>query len=535
MSDEKNEKLTEQEVNQVLNTFNFLEFANTYRSTYYNSSFFTPDTVNQQMKNINMNPIESTIKGIECALNNPKSSEQILRSYSQSTELHNMLYKRLIRYYSDMLSFNMTFVPINAMKEKDFESKAFKDDLRKLEDFCAKFDFKEEFSTVVRQLLRQGVFYSVFRSEGEKYTLQELPADYCKITGRHPYGLLFDFDMNWFICNYGVDINMYPKVFKKMYRDVYGRLTRDKDYIPSRPVDKRNSTFVYWHQCSPADGFWCWKIDPEIATLVPYFAPLFPDFNFEPIVRNLQNDRYFIDASKIIVGILGMNKDTKSGQTANQFAVTPDTLAQFMGVARQGLNTQIGLLALPVDDVKSVDFSTSDNNISSDYTTNVSKKSTASSDILFSDSKLNTHQSKLASAVDMNFAASMYPMFANFVEYFVNQITDRYKFKIEFHDANIPDDKTERQNRFKMLASMGIVDIQQIARINDMNVFDLSKSLSMSKTFDLEGKLLPLISLNNQSSSSSSGTGEVGRPAKPDSDNDNTQAGIAAGTNLDRA
>ena len=100
-----------------------------------------------------------------------------------------------------------------------------------------------------------------------------------------------------------------------MYRDVFEQTSQD--YDPAKKVDKRNSTFVYWHQCSPMDGFWMWKISPELVTITPYFSPMFPNISYSKIVRGLQNDKYFIQASKLLVGIIGFNKDAKSGQVAN--------------------------------------------------------------------------------------------------------------------------------------------------------------------------------------------------------------------------
>lgn len=275
--------LSEQEVNQVLNAFDFLEFARSYRGQFYN-----PDIVNWQMKNINMNPVEATISEMENALRNPKDSESILRNYATSMENQNMYYKRLIRYFSDMACFNLNYDCINIEKLSDFKSKQYKEDLKILDDFISKFDCKENFSIVLSQELRQGVFYGVLRFDDDKYVIQELPPDFCKITGRHSHGLLFDFNMNYFIGNYGVDINMFPRVFKKMYNDVWRKIS--SPYNPHSPVDTRSSTFVYWHQCSPSDGFWCWKVSPEIATIIPYFAPMFPDMGFQPTVRKLQND-----------------------------------------------------------------------------------------------------------------------------------------------------------------------------------------------------------------------------------------------------
>ena len=531
---ETEEKLTEQQVNDVLNAWNFLEFSNSYRSAY-NRTYLTPDSVNQQMKNINMNPLSTTLEKIEDALKNPKDSETLLKGYSESLECQNMYYKRLLRYFPDMASFNLTFDTINIEKDSDYSSKAFKDDLKILDDFCNKFNFKELFGFVMQQLLRQGVYYCVLRNDGDKYCLQELPSDFCKITGRFSDGLLFDFNMNWFIGNYGVDINMYPKIFKKMYNDVFSK-ANSRAYNPNKGLSYRNSVFSYWHQTSPNDGFWCFKLNPEIATIVPYFSPLFPDISLQPTIRNLQTDKYFIEASKLLVGIVGFNKDAKSGQVANQINISPDMLGKFLGVARQGLSKQIGLTALPMESIESVEFDTSNTNMSIDSAQNIASQGVASADIMLSNNKLNSNQSKLASAVDANIVLSLYPMFADFVEFFVNKMTKKFKFKIKFNDVELPDYKNERLTRFKDFAAMGMVDVQQAARVFNMNAFEFSRSLSLSKTFGIENKLISLVEkMSGQNKTENSpktiGIKKRGRPAILSPDNDNTEASQARGSN----
>ena len=333
--------------------------------------------------------------------------------------------------------------------------------------------------------------------------------------------------MNYFIGNYGVDINMFPRVFKKMYNDVWRKISTP--YNPHSPVDTRSSTFVYWHQCSPSDGFWCWKISPEIATIIPYFAPMFPDMGFQPTVRKLQNNKYFIAASKLLVGILGFNKETKSGQVANQLNITPDLLGKFLAVARKGLSEQIGLVALPVDNIETVDFDVDENNIVTDYIQALSQQGIASADVLMSNNKLNSHQSKLASAIDGNIIRSLYKSFADFIDFFVNSRTKKYKFHVSFHDINVPDDRAERENRFKTNAAMGIVDIQYAARVFDLNPFEFERRLAMSKASEFEKNLISLMSLNNQSANMQG----VGRPKKSsaETDNDNTEASWARGSN----
>lgn len=525
------EKLSVGEVNDVLKAFDFLSFSNSYNNTYYNS-YFTPDMVNRKMQDVTMQTGSVSTEAVNKALQSPKESEDILRQYSMSLELTNMFYKRLLRYFSDLPAFNVTFDCYNVQKDADYNSALYKKDLKIVDEFLTKFNYKAEFQSILRQVMRQGVYYGVLRMDEEKYAIQELPAGYCKLTGRHPYGLLFDFNMQYFMDVAGVDINMYPKIFKKMYTDVYTKLTAD--YKPSTSPLKRDSSFVFWHQCNPSNGFWAFKIDPEIATLVPFFAPLFSDIAMTPVVRGLQEDKFFIEASKMLVGILGFNKDTKSGQVANQVNITPEVLGKFLGIARKGLNKQIGLTALPVDDIEVVEFKTTEANLVSNQTKSVAEQSSASSATLLSDTKLSVHQSKLAAAIDANIVKNMYPMFSNFMEFFVNQKTKKFRFKFTFHDVNTPDDVSARQTLVKDMSQLGIVDAQNIARLYDMDVFQLKRSLQMSNSFGIDKcintMLIPsmIVSQNsaqtNPPNNNNGVKNPVGRPAKPDSDNENTIA-----------
>ena len=540
------ERLTEEQLNQVLNVLDVLEqhnfqasnydvekFTSAYGSMYYNHLYTTPYMVNEQMKNTTLQSIESTVEDIEKALKNPKSSEDILRNYSTNLEIQNMFYKRLIQYISTMPAWNFTYYPVNEMKDSEYKSKEYKADVAILEDFCSRLNFKEEFGMALRQIIRQGVYYCILRDEGNKYVLQELPPDFCIITGRHDYGLLFDFDFQWFLNNYGVDINMYPKVFKRMYRETFKHISQL--YNPSKPVDNRNSTFVYWHQCSPDDGFWAWKIQPEVATLVPYFSGIFPQIAMEPEIRKLQESKYMIAASKLLVGIIGFT-DNKSGSTSNNINLTPDVLGKFLGVARQGLSKEIGLVALPMDDVKAVEFDTDSQNILDDYNSSYANQSTSSSSALLDTGKLNVFQAKLAAAIDENFVTSLYPMFENFVEYFVNKRTKKYKFRFKFCDVNTPDNRALRLNNVKTFAGMGIVDWQDVARIFDENPFEFKRRLVMSKNSDMDKYLISLMSLNNQSKNNPLGEKKVGRPSIESQtgslpDNPSSANSIARGSN----
>lgn len=530
------EQITEQQVNQVLNAMEYFDFAD-YARNYYNASnlYLTPDIVNQQMKNVGWNQVNLDVEQLEKALKNAKASENILADYAATLEVTDMMFKRLTSYYPNMAAFNLTFDAYATDGNAKFTSKQYKADQKKLEEFLYKFDYKEEFSRVIRQMFRNGVCYVVLRRDGDKYTLQELPKEFCKITGRFSEGYLFDFNMMWFLNNYGVDINMYPRVFKSMLDKV---MIRNKNaYDPAKRLNDRKTGFVYWEQTSPVNGFWCFKLEPELATILPYYAGLMPTAIYQPVIRGLQRDKYFIQASKMLVGILGFNKEQKSGQVTNNVNMTPEVLGKFLGVARQGLDKQIKLAALPVDDVKTVDFEVSATNVDMDYSSSVVKQAVASSDVLFGTEKLNSHQSKLASAIDCNVVKKLYPMFENFMSFYVNRLTTDYKFKIKFNDMNVPDQLAERKSVWETETKLGLVDLQLLARCNDMDVFELTRALKISQAFGIDKFITPigqLVSGGTQSATSSNPTGlggKVGRPAKEDSDNENTEASWARGSN----
>jgi hypothetical protein len=147
-----------------------------------------------------MNPLTpDTTTVITDALAAPKDNEVTLRGYSEFFEYTNMLYKRLLNYLGNMLSFNYTYYCVNATEE-ELKSEKYKKDEKILIDFMNKFSLKREFKKVMRMLIRQDAFFCCLRNDMfDQYILQELPIDYCVITGQWEYGFVFDFNMLWFM------------------------------------------------------------------------------------------------------------------------------------------------------------------------------------------------------------------------------------------------------------------------------------------------------------------------------------------------
>lgn len=521
------EQLTPQELNQCLNYFEQFSKGYSYgygalsRLTDINNLYLTPSVINAGIQNINMNPQVPTAEDITLALENPKTSEEILRNYAAYFEINNHLYKRLVNFDSELLAWNLTFDCYNA-EDGDFDTEEFKKDLKVIDDFCSRFNLKD-FKKIVYEILRQGVYYGVFRDEAEMYTWQELPADYCKITGDSNVGKLFDFDFSYFVSLAGTDINMFPKVFKKLYLRLIKSM--GETYNPAGKVNTRHSSFVYWQEVSPRDNFFCFDLNNALNTIVPFYSSLFADMELQPVMRKLEKDKAMISAQKLLMGIIDTYDTAQSGTVPNQMRITPEVMGKFLSLARQALDKSIGITALPVKDAKAVDFTVEAQNRYTNYQRNLAANAVSSSASLLTENKLNQFESELALTIDENFVKGLYSQFEKFLNYYINRRTEKFKFNFTLSDTNTPRDKKMRKENFTDFAQMGIVDINLYARATDQNIFQALRAMKMTKSLGFADNLIELKSLNNQSSK------KVGRPADEDSLNDSTEASASRGSN----
>lgn len=493
------------------NVWDVLQFASNMYNTYNN-----PLLINSRFKDVTLSPMVATADNVDKALEQPKESEKELAGYSEFFELTSMLYKRVLYYLSGMLAFDVTYTCMNQMKESEYKSKAYKEDLNILIDFLNSFNIKKEFKTVVRQLLRNEAYFSILRDEGDRYTLQELPKDWCIITGRWDYGLLFDFDMNWFLQS-GVDIEMYPPIFQKMYLKAFGTKPSGK-YKPSAPVDSRDEAWVKWVQTSPKDGFWNFKFNPELATRIPFLAPLFPDVVIQPIIRKLQTNSYIASASKLLIGKVPMlDKSVKGASVKDSVAISPEMLGKFLALLKSGLSEAVKVGVAPLEDMKGVSFPL-DTPFYQDYLKTTTSSSGVNSRLIYTLDKNNAIESQLSINVDEFLMTYIYPQFSDFLEYHVNRRTKKYKWKFVLEGTEFFTNRKERLDTQMTLADRGIVLPQKISAAIGMLPHIFERQLEEARVNGFTDKLTPLInSMETMGGKPVPGkTGEKGRPKVSD-------------------
>lgn len=486
---------------------------------------YTPQLINSLMQNVNMNPLQATSADIEKALQDPKNSEQQLIGYTEWLELNSMLFKRIMGYFANLLSFDFNYICMNIKKESDYKGDAYKKDLKVVEEFFDKFNHKKEFKTVMKEILRSEAFFGILREEGEKFIIQQLPQQYCLITGRYDYGLLFDFDYYWFTQG-GIDIEMYPYIMQKTFNQIIEK--RQNEYNPSSELNERTGGFALWHQTSPQDGFVAFKFSPELATRIPLLSPLMPNIVLEPVIRTLQHNAYIAEATKIIYGEVPLLKETAQ-KLKDNIAISAKNLGRFLSLVQSALPSAIKVAAAPLNNTKPISFD-GNNEIFDSYLKTSAASSGINSRLLYSVDRQNVQETKASLDIDQNMLRLVYMQFAEFLEYHINRKTKKYKFKIIFEGFETSIDRDERFEKANKLGEQGIVLDQKYASAMGMNPFDFRRMLEETRANDFVKNLTPILK------SSQMPADEGGRPQKNEGDlSDSGSDTRSAGSNDEKS
>ena len=150
---------------------------------------YTPNLANRNLLNLTGNPDTPDYDKIIKVMTEGLSQSERLNAYQTWMEFADMIFKRTMEYYSNILSFDLTITakPKAQNKDADYNSSAYKKDLKIVQDVLDNFDYQAEFKRVVKQRLRSETGYMWLRNNGDiknpQYTLQLMPQDRCLLTG----------------------------------------------------------------------------------------------------------------------------------------------------------------------------------------------------------------------------------------------------------------------------------------------------------------------------------------------------------------
>ena len=427
------------------------------------SNIFTPSLLNQNLRNLNNNAQIPTYDNLTKALNNAVESGELLQAYQEWMEFAEITFKRLLEYYANILSFDLSYTCVNVKKKDEYKSARYQKDKRIVENFLTNFNYKEEFYKVVHQMMRTETAFYWFRNNEDindpKYTLQLMPQNYCMITGAWEKGLLYDFDMNYFL-RPGVNINGYDPAFKEFMRKIYEDGNTIANYKPDNPFNKRSGTFAYWTQTSPLyfhntlpSGAWVFKWDMSNFNNVPFLSSLMRDAIMNIPTRKLQYDKDALGAYAYLIGEIGMLKSNEPNATA----FDPIRLGTLLQIVKQAIGKHIVVGAMPSNENKWYQFKDENTSMAETQIKTTLASGAGASRILYASDKMSQEEIRNAILTDYNLMKKIYTQFNNFLEFYVNNLTKQYKFKFAFDGSNYGFEREWRKDGIMKMAQTGIV------------------------------------------------------------------------------
>lgn len=487
-----------------------------------NVGFYTPQLNNYNLLSLTGNTNTPDYDKILKALDVAREKAKDLQEYSAWMEYNNMLYSRLIRYYANMLSFDLKVICTNASGD-DYKSKEFLEDKKRVWKFFDSFDYKREFNRVLDICIRQEADFTWFRTtkgtfdatpedvDSEKvtrltkYTLQTMPQDYCLPTGYFEYGGLYDFDMSYFL-QPGVDIDAFDPIFKKKARELFDENGMAK-YRPTNPLDRRNGTFSYWVQTSPEHGAWMFSLSDFKFDTVPFLAPTLLNMVTDREMQALQKDKDIEAAYGLLMGEMELLDKQKSGNVKDAFAINPKTLGKLLGLVRNGLDKHIKVGVLPVRNLDFYQYEDKNPDTYTNQVTSTSALGASASNIIYSTTKMSQEEARNAIINDGNIVKRMYAQFNAFLNFYVNKKTRKYKFSFEFEGINFPFEQEYRQKKVMELANVGIVLPQAIGAAYGYRPQDFERMMEEARYGEFTDNLVQLMSIHTASD-------KTGRPTQ---------------------
>lgn len=447
------ELLTKEQVMQTV------EFADAlYNIDKY--GYFSPWLSNENLVGLNNTPKTPKIEALKKTLADYKRQAQDLRDYTQFMQHYDMLFARVFESYSKILAYDLQVTCSNAFTEEDYKSAEYAKDKKTIYKFLDSFDYKAEFAKATQQVLRNGAGYFSFRqthgnTKDMKATLQLLPQNHCMLTGYWEKGVLTDFNMALFL-QPGVDIDGYAPEFRKYFQKIFGEGQNIDNYIPSNQFSTRNGVYGLWTQ-TPPDVIWAFLLDPSDFTAVPFLAPYLKDALLDDEIEMLQRSKDIASAYGILVGELRLFDNAKSGTKADQFAIAPTTLVDFMRKVKMGLPNEIKAVAMPTENSKFYQYNDGNKDMLTTQLGVSAGVGSSLSRIIYSTDRMSAAELQYAAEAQGQIMKALYPQYANFLEYFANKMTKKYHFKFHFEGLDYEFDRQARFDRLLKASDKGLV------------------------------------------------------------------------------
>jgi hypothetical protein len=284
----------------------------------------------------NTNTTGYTIDDIETALSNPYRNHQNLRAISDYFYYNNGIYRNIINAYTSLATLDHMILPSSKTVTK-MADKSYQTYFDKVKNYIDTIGIKPTTRTILKSIARYGGYVGYERNNGNEFTLQTLPIDYCRVKYKVGHDFQVEFNFKYFDKFFNKeDLDLawlaYPPEFQSLYQ-TYKSGSKGSRTPEWQPLDIKK-TFCVVHD------------DDE-----PFFIPIFSGM-FEALLNNedykdLIKTGEELEVSKLVVQKIPTDKDGNIQIPKELVVMLHQALKQALPTGVNGLTTPLEIRDVP--------------------------------------------------------------------------------------------------------------------------------------------------------------------------------------------
>lgn len=530
-----------------------------------------PFLQNQRIKNLYSRAKEYSKVDISNFLSNPGNHERELRSLAWANSSSQQIYYNILRRSCDIPIYNYFVIP-DLLEEGNYKKDDFKNEDRLVHNWLETFDIPVTFKNIALEVKREGkssyLLRNKFNGEGKNKTtafctLQKMPTDWIKITGKGQLGFTISFDMMYFL-----DIANSPADFGEFMIEAWNSMLlngvveedpntkklalnlskarnfkfkyKDETYVSIiEGVRKgRQMNYMFWLRL-PYDICYTFGSDNSHPWVAPDTMGLMLKLQELTDYGQLAGLIASTPLSAVLTGEIETISNPRAGK--NESVYSPEVLQGYMTQFNQATSTNIEAWLWPAKNIKlqqlSADVNSSD--IISTATENFIESS-GDGGLTITDTKPNVAQvtvAKQLAASQQKYVTNQFEQVINFILNHKLGLNYGWKVRIWGDIFNIDNEKKylkEVVANGNMALLPKLMSAEGISMRDTKAMVDYIKSLDFYKDLTTYTQLKASeLSLKADDKAAEEATGQVGRPMIDDGniENDATAASREQGTN----
>lgn len=529
-----------------------------------------PFLANERIKNLYTTARAYNKTNISEFLQDPAHSEKELRSLAWANSSSQQIYYNILRRSCDIPNYNYFVIPELLETESEYGDDNFKSEDLLVQEWLEMFNIPNTFKTIGLEVKREGkssyLLRNKFNGTGKNRkpgfcTLQKMPTDWVKITGKSQLGFTISFNMMYFLnianspsdfgdfieqawadmTTSGVvsrneqtgEINLVPSIAKDYSFEYNG-----EKYSTSIEITRKGKqiSYLFWLRM-PYDICYTFGSDNSHPWVAPDTMGLMLKLQELTDYGQLAGLIASTPLTAVLTGEIETIPNPRAGK--NESVYTPEVLQGYMTQFNQATSTNVEAWLWPAKNIKLQQLSSDVN--SSDILSNATEnfiESAGEGGLTIVTEKPNVAQITVAKQLAASQQRYVTLQFENVMNFIIqHKLGFKYNWKIRIW-GDIFNNENDKKFLKEVVANGNIALLPKLMSAEGISMRDTKALTEYIKQFGFYKDFMTYTQVKNaelnqqNNSDEDEETGQVGRPSIADEDveNDDTAASKQNGT-----